>query len=206
MPFNTSVFINCPFDKAYKKLLRLLIFTCIYCGLEPKLSELKDSGSARVDGIIDLIKSSKYSIHDLSRMKSKEANELARFNMPFELGLELGVRVSGEKDLSTKVCLIIDSEKFRINIALSDLAGSDISSYGKTHQVEKIIKIIRDWFTAVIGPGMPASSFLYLEFVEFISDLQIDLEDLQYGKNAISNLPTSEYIDFATRWISNRPA
>lgn len=138
-------------------------------------------------------------------MKSREANELSRFNIPFELGIELGVRESGEKQTSSKVCLIIDSEKYRINIALSDLAGSDISSYGKTHQVENIIRIIRDWFITVIGPGQLAYAFLYSEFVEFHSDLQIDLENLHYGKNAISKLPTSEYIDFATRWISNRP-
>ncbi len=86
--FDNSIFLNVPFDIEYRKLLRPMLFTCIYCGLEPHLSDLTDSGQIRVQGIIDLLKGCKYSIHDLSRIKSKKEGELARFNMPFELGLD----------------------------------------------------------------------------------------------------------------------
>jgi hypothetical protein len=52
--------------------------------------ERLDSGRPRIDKIISLIKESKYAIHDLSRLKAREAGEYYRLNMPFELGLDVG--------------------------------------------------------------------------------------------------------------------
>jgi len=69
--FETNVFINCPFDKEYKPLLRALLFVVIDCGFEPRIaSESIDSGEIRVEKIKNLIKASRYSIHDLSRMET----------------------------------------------------------------------------------------------------------------------------------------
>src|SRR6185436_3786688 len=91
--FGTSVFINCPFDEEYKSILRPMIFTLVYVGLLPRLaSETSDSLEHRIEKILRLIKECKYSIHDLSRLKSEKANEFARLNMPFELGIEYGCR------------------------------------------------------------------------------------------------------------------
>ena len=151
-----------------------------------------------------LIKESKYSIHDLSRMKSKKSGELARFNMPFELGLDLGTREIGKGKLRSKKCLILDIERYRYQVALSDISGNDIASYGKRNQVEKIIEKIRDWFTAVLNPVQSSSSKIYLEYTEFISDLQIELEQLSYSKEDIKNLTNTEYIYYTRKWISNR--
>ena len=203
MPFDSNVFINCPFDSHYRRLLHPLIFTCIYSGLEPKISKLEDSGAIRIKEIIKLIKDCKFSIHDLSRMKSKKAGELARFNLPFELGLDLGTRV-GTGQLKQKKCLVLDIEKYRYQAVLSDIGGSDIASYGKRNQVEKLIEKIRDWFTAVMNPVQPSSSKIYLEYTEFVSDLQLDLEELQFDKKDIKNLTNSEFIHYANEWISNR--
>jgi len=204
MAFNTNVFINCPFDNQYKRLLHPIIFTILYSKLEPKISKLEDSGSIRIKQILKLIKESKYSIHDLSRMKSKKSGELARFNMPFELGLDLGTREIGTGLLKKKKCLILDIERYRYQAALSDISGSDIASYGKRNQIEKIIETIRDWFTTVLHPIQPSSSKLYLEYTEFISDLQIELEQLSFNKDDIKKLTNSEYIHYAKKWISNR--
>ena len=203
MPFNTNIFINCPFDKKYRKLLEPLLFSCIYAGLEPKISILEDSGTIRLKEIINLIKISKYSIHDLSRMKSSKPNELARFNMPFELGLDLGIRETSSK-LKDKKCLILDVERYRYQAALSDLGGSDIFSYGHKNQVVNIIHRVRDWFATVISPVQSSSSHLYQEYTEFVSDLQINLLALNYNKSDIENLTISEFIYYAKTWISSR--
>ena len=136
-------------------------------------------------------------------MKSKKAGELARFNLPFELGLDLGTRV-GTGQLKQKKCLVLDIEKYRYQAVLSDIGGSDIASYGKRNQVEKLIEKIRDWFTAVMNPVQPSSSKIYLEYTEFVSDLQLDLEELQFDKKDIKNLTNSEFIHYANEWISNR--
>ncbi len=72
MSYHRNVFINCPFDDEYYPLLKALLFTTIFCRLDPKISETKDGGDVRVQQIQDLIEGSKYSIHDLSRILPKK--------------------------------------------------------------------------------------------------------------------------------------
>ena len=67
MPFDSNVFINCPFDEESSPLLKTLVFTIIYLVLEPKISITKSGSNIRINQIKNLIKDSKYSIHDLSR-------------------------------------------------------------------------------------------------------------------------------------------
>src|SRR5689334_12727615 len=101
--FRASVFINCPFDEQYKPLLEVILFTLLYAGLIPRLaSEKSDSLEPRVEKIVRLIKECKYSIHDLSRVKSAKANEFSRLNMPFELGIDYGCRRIAKNHLRTK--------------------------------------------------------------------------------------------------------
>ena len=89
---DNAIFINCPFDDGYLPLLRALLFVARFYGLEVKIasSEL-DSKSNRLARIIALMKESKYSVHDLSKMKSIQKGEYYRMNMPFELGLDYGI-------------------------------------------------------------------------------------------------------------------
>lgn len=51
MPFETNVFINCPFDDDFKTLLRPLIFSLIYFHLEPKISQTESSANVRINQI-----------------------------------------------------------------------------------------------------------------------------------------------------------
>jgi hypothetical protein len=98
--FDRSVFVNCPFDDAYLALLRPLLFTVIYLGYAPRIaSERSDSGESRLDKICELIRSCRYSIHDLSRLKAARADEFYRMNMPFELGIDYGARQYGPEHL-----------------------------------------------------------------------------------------------------------
>ena len=86
-----NVFVNCPFDNSYFPLLKALLFTLVYLGLKPQISETTDSGEVRLHKIRDLMLVSKYSIHDLSRMEPLKKGELPRFNMPFECGIDFGI-------------------------------------------------------------------------------------------------------------------
>ncbi len=95
--FDRSVFINCPFDSEFLPLAQALVFSILRLGLEPRIAtERADSGETRVQKIRELIRSSRFSIHDLSRMEPLGPHDLPRFNMPFELGLDLGCRYYGE--------------------------------------------------------------------------------------------------------------
>lgn len=51
MPFETNVFINCPFDDDFKTLLKPLLFSLIYFKLEPKISQTESSATVRVNQI-----------------------------------------------------------------------------------------------------------------------------------------------------------
>jgi hypothetical protein len=93
--FEKNIFINCPFDDEYRPLLRAMLFTVIYCGLTPRIAtERADSGEVRIRKIVELMKESKFSVHDISRIEPLKRGDLPRFNMPFELGMELGLRES----------------------------------------------------------------------------------------------------------------
>ncbi len=119
--YELNVFVNCPFDKEYFSLLRPLLFTIVYLGYNPRIaSERSDSGENRVDKICQLIRESKYSIHDLSRLKSNKAREFYRLNMPFELGIEYGARLFGTAFMRDKRCLILEKKLHDFKRALSD--------------------------------------------------------------------------------------
>ena len=91
--YDRNVFINCPFDTECNKLLLPLLFCVVYFEFLPRISlEISDSGQIRLDKIVDLILASRYSIHDLSRIRSTKSKEYFRLNMPFEFGMDHGIR------------------------------------------------------------------------------------------------------------------
>src|SRR6266487_6297312 len=109
MPFENNVFINCPFDEDYKPLLKSLIFTILYLKFEPKISQTISSSTIRINQIKKYIRDSKYSVHDLSRCKPMKKNDLPRFNMPYELGLDIGCSEYGGKKFAAKKDLILET-------------------------------------------------------------------------------------------------
>lgn len=105
--FERNVFINCPFDDGYRRLLRPLLFVVAFLGFNPKLaSERSDSFESRVHKICGLIYTSKFSIHDLSLLQSSRENEFYRLNMPFELGIDYGCMSFAKGRWGEKRCLI----------------------------------------------------------------------------------------------------
>lgn len=142
MAYKNNVFINCPFDDEYFPLLKAALFTIIYLGLNPKISQTLDSDETRLTEIKKLINESKYSIHDLSRIEPKNPDELPRFNMPFELGIDIGCKTYGEKH--DKKYLILEELPFRYQQVLSDISGQDIKWH--LNKPILIVKSIRNWF------------------------------------------------------------
>jgi len=129
--YESNVFVNCPFDVKYLSLLRPLLFTIAYLGYHPRIAaERSDSGENRLDKICELIRQSRFSVHDLSRLKAARAREVYRMNMPFELGIDYGSRQHGPEFMRTKKCLILEKEQHDFKRALSDLSGVARSRYG----------------------------------------------------------------------------
>src|SRR6056297_2468778 len=96
------VFINCPFDNRYFPILKSLLFSLIYMGFDPLISETSDSGDTRLHKLVRLMRDSKFSIHDISRMEPLKAKELPRFNMAFECGVDFGIKFSGSPQYTVK--------------------------------------------------------------------------------------------------------
>jgi hypothetical protein len=168
--FEKNVFINCPFDPEYHPLLRPLLFTIVYLGFNPKIArERSDSGEQRIDKICELIKESRYSIHDLSRLRSKKQGEFYRLNMPFELGIDYSCRRFASNHLKGKKCLILEKGAFDYIKALSDIAGVDIKSHD--NDSAKLVQALRNWFVETVKlKNVPGPTAIWYKFNDFTSD------------------------------------
>lgn len=194
--FEKNVFINCPFDSAYKSLLRPLLFTILYFDFNPKIaSERSDSAEQRIDKICEFIESSKYSIHDLSRLKSMKKNEFARHNMPFELGIDYGSRKFAENHFGEKKFLVLEKEKYDYSKALSDFAGADIKSHNDEPEI--IVRVVRNWFVETVGlPKLKPPSIIWNDFNEFMADFDAERRSEGFKDKDIYDMPTSEFTSF----------
>ncbi len=200
--FESSVFINCPFDKEYYALLRPLLFTVVYLGFTPRIaSERSDSAENRIDKICGLIRDSRYSIHDLSRLKARRAKEFYRMNMPFELGIEYGSRLFGPGHMSRKRCMILEKERYEFMRALSDLSGVDIKSH--KNEPEDVVRAVRDWFVETVGlRGIERASAVWYRFNDFASDFYDARAAEGFTDDNLNMMPVPEYIDFIRDWVS----
>jgi hypothetical protein len=130
--FSTGVFINCPFDTAYKRLFDCLVFTIIYCGyLARSALEIDDGSQVRIEKIFGIIEESQFGIHNLSRTELDDLSNLPRFNMPLELGIFLGAKRFGPGIQRKKYCLILDRSAYRYQKFISDIAGQDIRTHNQ---------------------------------------------------------------------------
>ena len=201
MPFQINVFINCPFDNDYQLLLRPLLFTVLYLGYKPKISQTQSSSDIRVNQIKSYIKDSKFGIHDLSRCKPLKEGDLPRFNMPYELGLDVGCLEFGSRKLKTKKILILETDRFHYQKVLSDIAGQDIENHDDDPQT--LIRKIRDWFSSLsTRKSYPSPTVIWTAFNQFGADLNEELIE-DYSQKDIDSMPVEEYVKFARRWITS---
>jgi hypothetical protein len=149
-----SVFINCPFDPDYKPLLRAACFGIMACGYAPRCAlDYSDSGVVRFTEIVNIITACDRSIHDISRVELDRKSRLPRFNMPLELGADLGLRLAGPQLQRRRKSLILDTEAHRYDKTLSDISGMDIEAH--SNDAREIIRLVRDWLNTNREAGAP---------------------------------------------------
>ncbi|MGC8490979.1 MAG: hypothetical protein ACP5SH_04500, partial [Syntrophobacteraceae bacterium] len=181
--------------------LRPLLFTVLFLGYNPRIaSEIFYSGEARIDKICNLIKCSKYSIHDISRIQSRKKGEYYRLNMPFELGIDIGCRLASEGILKSKTCLILEKDKYRYQKALSDLSHSDIKSHN--NDPETLVLQVRNWFTELGSKKAPGATRIWERFNEFMADFHEARERDGFKDRDFQSMPVPEYLDFIKEWIA----
>jgi hypothetical protein len=201
--FDSNVFINCPFDDEYLPLLRPLLFTVVYLGFAPRIaSERSDSTENRLDKIVELIRESRLSIHDISRLRATAVGEFARFNLPFELGIAHASRLFGTGRMRSKHCLILERDRHEYRRALSDLAGMDIKHH--SNESSEVVRCVRDWFVETVGlRGVHSPTKIWYRFNDFASDFYDRRRQDGFSDADLNYMPTPEYIDFARDWVSS---
>lgn len=203
--FEQSVFVNCPFDVEYEPILQAILFCLVRFSLTPRIAtERSDAGESRLEKINELILSSKYSIHDLSRCQAKAVGEHYRLNMPFELGLDFGCKRWAGEPYQTKSILILEEQQYRYQAALSDLAGSDIEAHNADYA--KAVRKTRNWLSGHGGfERIGAAKILaeYEDFQEWNYERQLDAG---FSEEDILDSSTAELLDAMLEWReSGRP-
>ncbi|QNL22654.1 hypothetical protein HZR84_12105 [Hyphobacterium sp. CCMP332] len=209
--YNQNVFINCPFDDKYFELLKTLLFTILYFKFNPRLAlESSDSGLSRLEKITRLIQESRYAIHDISRLQAKSANEYFRLNMPFELGIDYGLR-RFHPNYNDKRSLILESEKYDYMKAISDINGMDIKNH--KDNPGQLIECIRSWFSETVGlRDLNGSEKVYSDFIDFNTDLfrtkmnkyagtHNSTEAEKFASSEINELTIPDFIDEVKTWL-----
>ena len=123
-----SAFLNIPYDEPFQNLCLAYIAGITAFGLVPRTTLEIPGGTRRLDRILDLIRTCRYSFHDLSRVEVDVRRPVTpRFNMPFELGLA----VAWEKfNPGQHVWFVLEARSQRLQKSLSDLGGTDVYVHG----------------------------------------------------------------------------
>ena len=130
------------------------------------------------------------------------AGEYPRFNMPFELGLDIGCKVYGDKKRQSKVCLILEQTPYQYQRVLSDIAGQDISHHNNDKQ--KLILVTRNWFSRISGKSLDGPTKIWENYNEFSDNMQHVLSLQGLSNDDINELPFTEFIKIARQWLNTR--
>ena len=197
-----SVFVNCPFDGKYSPLLEAMAFCLVDFGFFPRLAnERLEAGENRLDKIVRMIKESMYSIHDLSRCKSEGADEFFRMNMPFEFGVDLGLRRSGFEIWENKKFLIFEENPYDLKQAISDIAGQDVEFH--RNKFESVIEKVCHFFRVEANYDAPGPSRLISEYATFQGWLVEKKVHEGHSVDEAVRLPSKEKNDEMRFWMGS---
>jgi hypothetical protein len=195
--YSINIFINCPFDDEYKPLLDAVIFTVQIAGFIPRTArEASNAADIRINKILKIISQCKYGIHDLSRTELSK-NKLPRFNMPFELGLDIACKKFGNVRQKQKRLLIMDKNPHRYLKFISDIRGQDIEEHNKS--IKQIILKVRNWIsTESKRTTIPGGEYIYKRYRKFRKDLPALCDNLHL---TVEELTFNEFVDIAGWWL-----
>lgn len=203
--YHSSVFINCPFDPQFDPLFDAIVFGIYDCGFKPRCArETESSGIARIQFIMGLIAECRLAVHDLSRVElsiptgGAVTDGLPRFNMPLELGLFMGAKHFGGHHHARKNYIIFDTEQYRYQKLVSDVAGQDIKAHH--NDPAQAIRQIRNWLAAeaptVRIPGGSAIAGRYIAFREALPDLA------RAVRQEVAELKFVDYCALTESWLA----
>ena len=125
--------------------------------------------------------------------------ELPRFNMPYELGLDIGAAEFGRSILKTKKILILDTERYHYQKVISDISGQDISAHNNEPQI--LVSKVRNWLSSNASEiVLPSANEIWIAYNQFTDDLISTLSPT-YSAQDLNEMQISDYIKFANDWV-----
>lgn len=201
--YHTRVFLNCPFDAKFKPLFDAIVFTIHDLGFQARHALIDNSTVVRVDRIASEIATSKYSLHDMSRVQLG-MNKLPRFNMPFEAGIAYAVHAMNPYQRDHHFG-ILDGVKYQHNASISDLAGLDT----KVHENDptKAIGCVRDFLRRKSALQLPGEAHVAKRYVAFQGTLALSATQ---NKVKLKELSSWDYANdlqsLMAGWIIQNPS
>lgn len=196
--YTSNVFINCPFDGAYKSLFDAIVFAVFDCGFRSRCTlEEDDCSKVRIETIFHIISQCKYGIHDISRTELCEKNNLPRFNMPLELGIFLGAKKYGTGEQKKKTCLIMDKKEYRFQKFISDISGQDIKHHNS--KPETAIILVTNWLRNASKQKNISGGFAKVQrYIDFKQELPEMCNSSNIKEDEIE---FNDYSTFVSEWI-----
>lgn len=199
--FDISVFVNCPFDDDYLPLLHTLLFTIHDCGFVARIA-VEDAGGAemRIEKIVRLVRESKYSVHDISRVEWSAKSKLPRFNMPFEAGIAFGAIRFAPND--KRDLLLLEAEAYRDQKTLSDLAGQDTKVHDNDPQ--KLIEAVRTFLARKRGKGtvVRGAADIWARYQQLNKELPLVASSLKLTHDEVSSFAyLVDWLAIVEDWI-----
>ena len=209
MSYDRRVFINCPFDNDYLPVLQAIAFAVIDCGFSPRLAIQEVNGRLRLEKMIDLMRASRLSIHDISRLPAAPG-ELPRFNMPFECGVFVGLKESGAKRHREKQFLVLDAVAHQLQRTMSDVAGLDPKIHGKDPR--KAMDAVRHFLASELRrqtprqESAPGGASIWRRYQRFLSELPGAVSRAKLSAGEILSFDyLSDLVELMADWIKARP-
>jgi hypothetical protein len=201
--YDNSVFINCPFDSAYRPLCEAVVFAVYDCGFYPRSApEVDDSSEVRIEKVIRIVTECRLAVHDISRTQLDRESRLPRFNMPLELGIFIGAKAFGGAEHRRKAAIVLDTDRYRYQKYISDIAGQDIRAHHR--RPADAIQQVRSFLSTHCSDGdiLPGGSKIaarYSDFREGMSGTGAELH-VQPGELTFRDLTT-----LMVAWLRKHP-
>lgn len=193
-----AAFLNVPYDAQHEELFLAFLAGLSGFALIPHATLEIPGSQRRLDRIFHLLRRCRYSFHDLSRVEVDPTPPATpRFNMPFELGLDIGCRVYGPNETRKKKCLVLDSDPYRYKSFLSDISGQDIRSHRNSPATA--INLVRQWLRVVTKrESIPGPLAINEKFARFTNELPRICDE---GGLARNDLQFVEYVTLVEAWL-----
>ena len=176
---SSQVFLNYPFNEAFAPLANAMAFAVIASGLLPVCAlDFTTPDRPRLDMLVDAIRFCSYSAHEFSRFTGEGPGNLARMNMPIEMGMALFHALHTQR--RDHRCIFFVPTPHAYMSFASDLAGLDPKIHN--NDPSRLLADMYDWLRGVV-PHNLFNSRATVEVVEKFDLFKSRLDTINGSSN-----------------------